>query len=105
MVILVFTFAFLMLQITNVDGIFFNMNQNCHTMATAQCQVSPNLKKYTKCWEESIENCGYNKAENNMRSTGGDCFIEEHLITENICYMPDMCQDVTYTEYNFACYE
>lgn len=107
MVILVFTFAFLMFQITKVGGnvALINQFQNCHAMTEAQCQFSPNLKKYIECWKESIEPCGYDNADNQMRIAGGDCVIEERLITENVCYMPDMCQEVTYTEYFLVYYE
>lgn len=105
--LLVFTFTFLILQmhITEAEGVHNAkpLDQNCHAMAETQCQSSRNLSQYTECWEESIETCGRNAAVNQMRFAGQDCKIEEHLITENICYMAGICQDVSYTEYFIVC--
>ena len=102
MMFLLFTVMILQMHTTEAGVTSLNLSGNCHYFAEQECKGKSNINDYTECWTKSFEGCSLNGAENQMRMSQ-NCEIEESLVTENICYMPNICQEVSYTEYNVIC--
>ena len=74
----------------------------CKTVAQSDCQNSSSTDEYIQCWKEKVETCSLALAIQSHHRTGNECYVEEQLTTELVCFDDD-CQNVSYHEYFLVC--